>query len=526
MSVKILNFAKNIATMRRLCLYLFIAVMPMTVLADDLTSGLTIYIPANEERFDWALNYGGNDGLTSREDYNPEAIPTSSFLTYDNCKRGDQCLEVGGGDSNNGTLKVKNNTTSSGTFFMMRIIPAFGTVKISVDYGGKTAATRTISNNPYYYCFKYDVKTDLSITSVVKDMDNYNFYVDDIFLYQRTTDKTAIEKASRIIVYAPSGITNAQIAELKDIVAHNSNLTGIDLNSVKASAKFSLSPANPNCLMFCAADILSNDHNVVLSSSTSTSLTDIINRYSCADLKIEDGSPFDAMYGFTAAKASYNRTFTTGTGTSEYYCSVCLPFALTTLPSGVKAYRFSSCANDILSFDDATTMEAAVPYIISTTVAQPFISLVNVTVPGSTPRIAWKHTTADDKAKLEEERKTLFHGTFTLLSDQRSSDSQAIYGWQGGNVVSVGSGKDDAVSFSPFRAYFTMDKASGTASPSLRVGGSLSGIREVTTAEADKPLPLYTTDGVKAGVMRPSEVAGSDLPAGVYIIGGKKVTVH
>ena len=205
---------------------------------------------------------------------------------------------------------------------------------------------------------------------------------------------------------------------------------------------------------------------------------------------------------------------------------MCLPFALTTLPSGVKAYRFSSCANDILSFDDATTMEAAVPYIISTTVAQPFISLENVTVPGTTPRIAWKHTTADDKAKLEEERKTLFHGTFTLLSDQRSSDSQAIYGWQGGNVVSVGSGADDAVKFGPFRAYFTLDKASGTPSPALRVGGSLSGIREVTTAEADKPLPLYTTDGVKAGVMRPSEVAGSDLPAGVYIIGGKKVTVH
>lgn len=522
MSVKILNFAKNIATMRRLCLYLFIAVMPMAVLADDLTSGLTIYIPAEKECFDWALNYGGNDGLTSREDYQG-GLPESSFLTYDNCKRGDQCLEVGGGDSNNGTLKVKNNTTSSGTFFMMRIIPAFGTVKISVDYGGKTAATRTISNNPYYYCFKYDVKTDLSITSVVKDMDNYNFYVDDIFLYQRTTDKTAIEKASRIIVYTSSNITDAQLKELQDIVTHNSNLTSIDLNSVKASAKFSLNPANPNCLMFCAAGILSNDHNVVLSSSTSTFLNDIINSYSCADLKIEDGYPFDAMYGFTAAKASYSRSFTTGTGGSEYYCSVCLPFALTTLPSGVKAYRFSSCAKDILTFDPATTMEAAVPYIISTTVAKPFTSLENDTVPGTTPRIAWKHTTADDKAKLEEERKTLFHGTFTLLSDQRSSDSQAIYGWQGGNVVSVGSG---AVSFSPFRAYFTMDKASGTASPSLRVGGSLSGIREVTTAEADKPLPLYTTDGVKAGVMRPSEVAGSDLPAGVYIIGGKKVTVH
>ena len=521
MSVKILNFAKNIATMRRLCLYLFIAVMPMTVLADDLTSGLTIYIPANEERFDWALNYGGNDGFKSREDYQG-GLPESSFLTYDNCKRGDQCLEVGGGSTNYGTVTVKNNVTAS-VYYTMRIIPTFGKVKLSVKDSG-TKTTRTISANPSYYCIKTnDNTTALTITSTAERKENFNFYIDDIYLYQPSTDKTAIEKASRIIVYAPSGITNAQIAELKDIVAHNSNLTGIDLNSVKASAKFSLSPANPNCLMFCAADILSNDHNVVLSSSTSTSLTDIINSYSCADLKIEDDSPFDAMYGFTAAKASYNRTFTTGTGTSEYYCSVCLPFALTTLPSGVKAYRFSSCANDILSFDDATTMEAAVPYIISTTVAQPFISLVNVTVPGSTPRIAWKHTTADDKAKLEEERKTLFHGTFTLLSDQRSSDSQAIYGWQGGNVVSVGS---DAVSFSPFRAYFTMDKASGTASPSLRVGGSLSGIREVTTAEADKPLPLYTTDGVKAGVMRPSEVAGSDLPAGVYIIGGKKVTVH
>lgn len=521
MSVKILNFAKNIATMRRLCLYLFIAVMPMTVLADDLTSGLTIYIPAEKECFDWALNYGGNDGFTSREDYQG-GLPESSFLTYDNCKRGDQCLEVGGGSTNYGTVTVKNNVTAS-VYYTMRIIPTFGKVKLSVKDSG-TKTTRTISANPSYYCIKTnDNTTALTITSTAERKENFNFYIDDIYLYQPSTDKTAIEKASRIIVYAPSGITNAQIAELQEIVAHNSNLTSIDLNSVKASEKFSLSPANPNCLMFCAAGILSNDHNVVLSSSTSTSLTDIINRYSCADLKIEDDSPFDAMYGFTAAKASYNRTFTTGTGTSEYYCSVCLPFALTTLPSGVKAYRFSSCANDILSFDDATTMEAAVPYIISTTVAQPFISLENVTVPGTTPRIAWKHTTADDKAKLEEERKTLFHGTFTLLSDQRSSDSQAIYGWQGGNVVSVGS---DAVSFSPFRAYFTMDKASGTPSPALRVGGSLSGIREVTTAEADKPLPLYTTDGVKAGVMRPSEVAGSDLPAGVYIIGGKKVTVH
>ena len=507
--------------MRRLCLYLFIAVMPMTVLADDLTSGLTIYIPAEKECFDWALNYGGNDGLKSREDYQG-GLPESSFLTYDNCKRGDQCLEVGGGSTNYGTVTVKNNVTAS-VYYTMRIIPTFGKVKLSVKDSG-TKTTRTISANPSYYCIKTnDNTTALTITSTAERKENFNFYIDDIYLYQPSTDKTAIEKASRIIVFESSGITSAQIAELQDIVAHNSNLTSIDLNSVKASEKFSLSPANPNCLMFCAADILSNDHNVVLSSSTSTFLNDIINSYSCADLKIEDGSPFDAMYGFTAAKASYNRTFTTGTGTSEYYCSVCLPFALTTLPSGVKAYRFSSCANDILSFDDATTMEAAVPYIISTTVAQPFISLENVTVPGTTPRIAWKHTTADDKAKLEEERKTLFHGTFTLLSDQRSSDSQAIYGWQGGNVVSVGS---DAVSFSPFRAYFTMDKASGTASPSLRVGGSLSGIREVTTAEADKPLPLYTTDGVKAGVMRPSEVAGSDLPAGVYIIGGKKVTVH
>lgn len=510
--------------MRRLCLYLFIAVMPMTVLADGLTSGLTIYIPAEKECFDWALNYGGNDGFTSREDYQG-GLPKSSFLTYDNCKRGDQCLEVGGGSTNYGTVTVKNNVAAS-VYYTMRIIPTFGKVKLSVKDSG-TKTTLTISANPSYYCIKTnDNTTALTITSTAERKANFNFYIDDIYLYQPSTDKTAIEKASRIIVYAPSNITSAQIAELQDIVAHNSNLTSIDLNSVTASAKFSLSPANPNCLMFCAAGILSNDHNVVLSSSTTTSLTDIINSYSCADLKIEDGYPFDAMYGFTAAKASYSRSFTKGTGGSEYYCSVCLPFALTTLPSGVMAYRFSSCANDILSFDDATTMEAAVPYIISTTVAQPFTSLENVTVPGTTPRIAWKHTTDDDKAKLEEERKTLFHGTFTLLSDQRSSDSQAIYGWQGGNVVSVGSGTDDAVSFSPFRAYFTMDKASGTASPSLRVGGSLSGIREVTTAEADKPLPLYTTDGVKAGVMRPSEVAGSDLPAGVYIIGGKKVTVH
>ena len=36
---------------------------------ETLTSGLNVYIPSYVERFDWSLNYGGNDGGSGLEDY-------------------------------------------------------------------------------------------------------------------------------------------------------------------------------------------------------------------------------------------------------------------------------------------------------------------------------------------------------------------------------------------------------------------------------------------------------------------------
>ena len=45
-----------------------------TAQSETITSGLSVYIPSFEERFDWSFNYGGNDGGSSLEDYTHETL--------------------------------------------------------------------------------------------------------------------------------------------------------------------------------------------------------------------------------------------------------------------------------------------------------------------------------------------------------------------------------------------------------------------------------------------------------------------
>ena len=42
-----------------------------TAQSETITSGLSVYIPSFEERFDWSFNYGGNDGGSSLERLHP-----------------------------------------------------------------------------------------------------------------------------------------------------------------------------------------------------------------------------------------------------------------------------------------------------------------------------------------------------------------------------------------------------------------------------------------------------------------------
>lgn len=57
--------------------YILLALSLATFLgvkAQTITSGLQVYVPTFEERFDWSLNYGGNDGLSGIDDYTDAAF--------------------------------------------------------------------------------------------------------------------------------------------------------------------------------------------------------------------------------------------------------------------------------------------------------------------------------------------------------------------------------------------------------------------------------------------------------------------
>ena len=54
-----------------------------TAQSETITSGLSVYIPSFEERFDWSFNYGGNDGGSSLEAYTQETLKreNTSFMS-------------------------------------------------------------------------------------------------------------------------------------------------------------------------------------------------------------------------------------------------------------------------------------------------------------------------------------------------------------------------------------------------------------------------------------------------------------
>lgn len=507
-------------------LFMFGILLPSPAFPDNISSGLTVFTPVINERFDWSISPGGNDGLYTLTDYFG-ALPSSDRISYFNCRRGDQCLEVGASNKE-GYLDISNNSDNM-VYCTFRMNGRNKKIDLLVGDGDKAGSyldLKSVFGENEYVRIPANGKKKIRIGSKSSaNIKDYNFYIDDLVIYEKNVSKSDIERASRIIVYSDKGLTEEQIAELQEIVAADENLTSVDLLSAgNVSSAFPLTPKNPNCLFFCGTKILTNETNVLLPATKEEDKRFVIvNSFTCADLQIHDGCPFDAMYGFTAVKASYDRSFSVSGG--KYFSGVCLPFALKTVPSGVKAYLFSAYSGGTLSFSSAETIEAARPYVVETTVEKPFASLTDVTVPGTTPLTLWPHNVDMSKDQIIEARKYRYSGTFSSLTGEKSSTTCALYGFQGGRFVSVGSDASSAVTFQPLRTYFSVDKVGGAASPALRLGGVLSSVKAPRVRCEEVGMPVYCIDGRTVGYSKDSEIIGTDMPRGIYILGGRKVVI-
>ena len=499
--------------MKRAIAIAFAVIIVMQLNAQTLTSGLKVCVPIIEERFDWLLYYGGNNGeFGGLSDYSQQtkSIPSN----YSDCLAANQCVEVGASESAGQCTYTSDRAIA---YYTARIMK-FDTKTLRIKINDKVAATITLDKS---FIRGGASANSIKISSEVDTKYTHNFYLDDVFMYSYSTDMQELKNAKRLIVVGT--LTDNMISELQEIVKANSNLTSIDLNSVTGvSGKMDLQTANPNCLIYEPSDYVSNTANVVKTTTESTLKYDIINNYSCDNLVITEGYPFDAMYSFEAVNASYNREYKSMA--NGYMSTVCLPFTVDLAQTGVrKAYSFTSYEKKTtkISFKEVETLEACMPYVIETSSLQPFMDLKNVSVLGTTPLTvfeSWKGISKDD---WTEKVKCQFHGTFTKMDAVKSDEEKTIYGFQEGKFVYVGNSDDDAVTFKPFRTYFTLAADNTAASArELYLDGVVNGINDVKAKQQDTISKVYGIDGTVFNADKLDE-----LPTGIYVKGNKKILI-
>ena len=440
--------------------------------------------------------------------------------TFSDCIHGYQCVEVGA-KSAKGTFKVVAKTVANSYYTFRVMLYESKSFYINV-FANKISKSSFLRGKVNANVVSFD------ISGLNDKGDTHNFYLDDVFLYSLSKNKAEVCKASRLLVAGE--LDGAMLKELQEIAAANKNLTSIDLNSAtlkKGAGKVELTLANPNCLIYDPnGDIVTNTCNVAKTTSSSVEKYDVINNYKCDNLVIKDGSPFDAMYSFTAEKASYDRTFKNTE--SGYMATVCLPFTVEKSQTGLRnIYGFTEYkkAGNSIAFASSGKIEACKPYVVEVASPTPFADLHNVYVYGTSPLDIFKCHKGISTPDLKENKKYQFHGTFSGKSNVKSSETQTVYGFQDGKFVYVGTEDGDAVNFKPFRAYFTIDKeALQAASRELVLDGVVNGIENVKAGAAEKRQDVYNTEGVRVKSNVDSATL-HNLSDGIYIIGGKKVMV-
>ena len=194
-----------------------------------------------------------------------------------------------------------------------------------------------------------------------------------------------------------------------------------------------------------------------------------------------------------------NRTFAKGWNT------VCLPFdvAVASLPATTKAQEFVSSDGSSLTFHEvADVLKANVPYLVffSNEVSDPFYYGGKVEATNPTP---------------------VEHNGFTFVGNYEASKSmQGLYGVASeGDVQKIMLGT--AGSTLPATcAYFATKNLNANGLRICFDGGEVTGINQVNGAQAQSAGAVYNLQGIKV-----SNKGTNNLPAGLYIMQGKKVIV-
>ena len=228
--------------------------------------------------------------------------------------------------------------------------------------------------------------------------------------------------------------------------------------------------------------------------------------WTCDDFRLTDGQPLPIGLDFTAANVTYERDLSIGKAT------LCLPYDL--YAQGFKVYTLSGGNKNEVHFkevDDKLT--AYTPYYITAN-GMPQLGGRNIEVKAykadkmTTPAAGYKFT-----------------GTVAGVSNATAAAANAYILQDDGKFHKVTTDNPGAT-IPAYHAYIICPpQASGAKQLSVVLDGETTGIGDVTNEATDgKNGPVYDLQGRRV-VDRLDDVTRHQLPAGVYIVGGRKVVV-
>ena len=228
------------------------------------------------------------------------------------------------------------------------------------------------------------------------------------------------------------------------------------------------------------------------------------NSWVCDDFRLTDGQPLPIGLDFTATKASYERDLSTAKAT------LCLPYELSV--QGFKAYTISGGNNSAVYFAEAKDkLEAYKPYLI-TVDGVPQLGGENIEVKALNDD---KLTTPAGKYK--------FVGTVIGMDNATAAAANAYILQTDGMFHKVTTEHSEAM-LPAYRAYIQRND-SGAKQLSIVIDGETTGIGGATNdARGRADGPVYDLQGRRVAD-RLDDAARHRLPAGVYIVGGRKVIV-
>ena len=228
--------------------------------------------------------------------------------------------------------------------------------------------------------------------------------------------------------------------------------------------------------------------------------------WTCDDFRLTDGTAMPIGLDFTAANVTYERNFT-----GAQKATLCLPYDL--YAQGFKAYTLSGGNKNEVHFKEVDDkLPAYTPYYITAN-GMPQLGGRNIEVKAynadkmTTPAAGYKFT-----------------GTVAGVSNATAAADNAYILQDDGKFHKVTT-TNSAATIPAYRAYIICPpQASGAKQLSVVLDGETTGIGSTTNEATDgKNGPVYDLQGRR--VADRLDDARHRLPAGVYIVGGRKVVV-